>query len=206
MKHFVLSFCLVLVANLLFAQQGRFVFIQEMGRRPFYVRMEDNSFSSSQGGHLILSSLKDSTYNMYIGFPRAQYPEQLFSIKVEGKDRGFELKNMDGQWQLYDMMTMQYLKPARTEDRTMHGQKREDAYTLLMAGVVDDTAVLYASSEDHSTKKDSTAVVPVPGGPVYDKRDIIRYSTENIVEGKLMIYLDRSGPVIDTIRLIIPRL
>lgn len=205
MKHIVLSFGLVLIVNLLFAQQGRFIFIQETGRRPFYVRMEDNSFSSSPGGHLFLSALKDSVYNMFIGFPKSKYPEQLFNIEVKGKDRGFELKNMDGQWQLYDLLTMQFIKPARTEDRTMHGTKREDAYSLLMAGLVDDTAVLYTTVRDEITGKKDSTVVKTPGGPVYDKRDIIRYSTENIVEGKLMIYLDRSAPVIDTIRLIIPR-
>lgn len=203
MKHIVFSFSLLLLANLLFAQQGRFVFIQETGGRPFYVRMEDNSFSSSPGGHLILSSLKDSVYSMFIGFPRAQYPEQLFNVEVKGKDRGFELKNIDGQWELYDLLTMQFILPARSEEKTMQGEKKTDSYSLLMAGVVDDTAVLYASVRDEVAGKGDSAALS--SGQVYDKRDIIRYATENIEEGKLMIYLDRSGPVVDTIRLIIPR-
>jgi hypothetical protein len=49
-----------------------------------------------------------------------------------------------------------------------------------------------------------TTIIPADSA-ARDKRDIIRLSTENIVEGKLMIYVDRSGPVNDTIRIIIPR-
>jgi hypothetical protein len=37
-----------------------------------------------------------------------------------------------------------------------------------------------------------------------DPRDIIRLRTENVEAGKLIIYVDRSGPVNDTIRIIIP--
>lgn len=202
MKHIVMSLGLLLVVNLLVAQ-SRFVFVQETGRRPFYVRMGDNSFSSSAGGHLILSGMKDSVYSMFVGFPRAQYPEQLFNVEIKGKDRGFELKNIDGQWELYDLLTMQFVRPARSELKTEQGEKKTDSYSLLMAGVVDDTAVLYASAHElKAGVKDSTRAA---SGQVYDKRDIIRYQTENIKGGKLMIYLDRSSPVIDTIRLVIPR-
>lgn len=202
MKHIVMSFGLLLAVNLLFAQH-RFVFIQENGGRPFYVRMEDNSFSSSVRGHLILSGLRDSVYSMFIGFPKAQHPEQLFNVEVKGKDRGFELKNIDGQWELYDLLTMQFVRPARLEDKTMHGEKKSDSYSMLMAGVVNDTTVLYASA--HERPAGGGDSVAGGGGPVYDKRDIIRYQTENVREGKLMIYLDRSAPIIDTIRLVIPR-
>lgn len=216
MKRFVFSLGFILFVSLSFAQQERFVFIQETAKRPFYVRMGETSFSSSRGGHLILSSLKDSSYSMFVGFPRAQYPEQLFNVVLKGKDRGFELKNVDGQWQLFDLQILQLMRPIGSGDNSMQGPKKTDSYSELMAGVVNDTAVLYgtmvrqepiriidtvAPQDDGST----TAGSSTPGAPVYDKRDIIRYSTENIMEGKLLIYLDRSAPVVDTIRIIIPR-
>ena len=232
------------------AQQEYFVFIQEPAGQPFYVRMGEHSYSSSAGGHIILSSLRDSVYAMYIGFPRLKFPEMLFNVEVNKKDRGFELKRVSGRWQLDDLQNLQVIRPEAAKGPADSLVKKSDDYSQLMAGVVNDTAVLYgrppqpdsvavaaadsmAKNANNATagsatpepvmrnqtspalpnKSDTTVVAPVrtasapsvqPGGR--DPRDIIRYSTENIKEGKLMIYLDRTSEVIDTIRIVIPRL
>jgi len=248
----------MMMSSQLYAQQDYFVFIQEPAGQPFYVRMGETSYSSSAVGHLILSSLQDSTYRMFIGFPKSRYPEQMFNIEVS-KDRGFELKMVDGRWQLLDLNTKQPLQPVITR-RLENMVRKDDDYSKLMAGVVKDSAVLYTKIQD-TVIADSTlesqpgatpataranesrprAEAPAPGAPdsavnispdpatvpdttagkkqpaqpsqvtvttgvVRDRRDIIRYSTENIVGGKLMIYLDRSGEVTDTIRIIVPKL
>lgn len=216
------------------AQQDYFVFIQQVSGEPFYVRMGEESYSSSANGHLILSRLKDSTYQMFIGFPKGRNAEQLFTVPVNKKDRGFELKQIDGQWQLFDLQSLQLMRPVAGADNSGL-TKKEDSYSRLMAGVVDDTAVLYSTAAEREEVKNEKPTRPVPKGvdtavkagakaalsadtakqtasapPVRssgrDKRDIIRYSTENIVEGKLMIYLDRTSEVTDTIRIIVPRL
>lgn len=216
------------------AQQDYFVFIQQVSGEPFYVRMGEESYSSSAIGHLILSPLKDSTYQMFIGFPKGRNAEHLFTVAVNKKDRGFELKQIDGRWQLFDLQSLQLMKPVAAADNSGL-TKREDSYSRLMAGVVDDTAVLYSTAAEREEVKNEkperqvakavdtaakvsgnvalgadTAKQAAVTAPVRtsgrDKRDIIRYSTENIVEGKLMIYLDRTSEVTDTIRIIVPRL
>ena len=72
-----------------------------------------------------------------------------------------------------------------------------------------DSIVARIDSTAADVKTDSTPgpteVTARTDTSVRDKRDIIRLSTENIMEGKLMIYVDRTGPVNDTIRIIIPR-
>ena len=73
-----------------------------------------------------------------------------------------------------------------------------------------DSIVAKMDSTAMEVKMDSAAPAQVamaapPDSSVRDKRDIIRLSTENIVQGKLMIYVDRTGPANDTIRIIIPR-
>ena len=258
------------------AQKDYYVFIQETSRQPFYVRMGEESHSSSAEGHIILSKLRDSVYNFYIGFPRGR-GELLFIIAMNRKDHGYELRNVDGKRQLFDLQTQQLISPVATTQANEQTFRKKDSYSQLMAGVVDDSAVLYMSPADTlssdtalvknkadsvtmkavaDTSKvtmdepviavadsgkdrnetpvtitsDSTenkekpvanildsiiiqkdtigdaAVVPVqPETSVRDKRDIIRLSTENMAEGKLMIYVDRTGPVNDTIRIIIPR-
>ncbi len=66
-----------------------------------------------------------------------------------------------------------------------------------------DTAAMMTNND--SARNATVAVAPQPDSSVRDKRDIIRLSTENIEEGKLLIYVDRTGPANDTIRIIIPR-
>ncbi|MBO9572662.1 MAG: hypothetical protein J7497_10725 [Chitinophagaceae bacterium] len=239
MKGGFISIVLIFSMFLAEAQQDHFVFIQDTEGKPFYVRMVDKSYSSSPDGHIILPMLKDSIYNMFIGFPGSGGTERLYSIGVNGANRGFELTDNT----LTDIISESIVIPMSSQDKSLIGTRKSDTYSLLMAGVVNDTAVLYGNvvnSEEPLTLKKETkpvvvppkkdtaknaavvltpwpepvkdtttktaAVVVAPGGIVYDKRDIIRYATENIVEGKLMIFLDRSAPVTDTIKLIIPRL
>ena len=274
MKMFFLSLALVFSEVEVMAQQQYFVFIQEASRQPFYVRIKEESHSSSAIGHIILSQLKDSVYNFFIGFPRSRYSEQLFIVPMNRKDHGYELRNSGGRYQLFDLMTQQALMPSNSTPESDQTVRKNDTYSQLMANVVEDSAVLYTSAQDTMVVdsnatvlvdssaavvvKDSVAKKPaakknntkgkkqpaavaktVAADTVIvasadektvenqadsavakennaapdssatamnrDKRDIIRIGTENVSGGKLMIYVDRSGPVNDTIRLIIPR-
>lgn len=234
MKRIIYTMVPLLFCINLFAQKDYFIFIQNTSGQPFYVRMGEKSFSSSVGGHIILAGLKDSSYNLYIGFPKNIAPEQLFIVPVHLKDRGFELKYMNGEWQLFDLQALQLIKPTATKEKNgeARGVKKTDSYSQLMAGVVNDTAVLYAGSagspqEQHkdtaAAKMQETIVVKEPvikepvikdtvapplaaRTPVAINRDIIRYASENLIDGKLIIYIDRTTAAADTIRIIIPRL
>lgn len=270
MKGILFIFVLALGGIRVMAQQEHFVFIQESNKQPFYVRVGEESQSSSASGHMIIAPVKDSVYNFFLGFPRARFAEQRFSIPVK-QDMGYELKRIDGLWQLYDMQTQRYIRPLNTNSRDTGGVRRDDDYSRLMSEVVDDSSILYTEVLDTSRAVDSaqsaaigvkvdTAVVkaakgkkpaakPVAAAKVVmkdtvvakngsavkdsvvadnkmkdsavrgqvvetasgqqeyrDPRDIIRFSTENVKGGKLIIYHDRSGLVADTIRIIIPRL
>lgn len=288
-----ISFVLVLLIGgfELVAQQQYFVFIQESKGQPFYVRIKEDSHSSSSIGHLILPQLKDSVYSLFIGFPKDRYGEQLFMIAINRKDHGYELRNMGGgRYKLYDLLTQQLIDPMSTETLSDQTIRKTDTYSELMADVVKDSAVLYTSAQDTMSvdsnalvkkaesagnraevvapksdsvqvktprktqkkesiteriasaafKNDSLAVntstenaerdsspvavkidstkvasgdeqvvVQMPSQKENtsgrDRRDIIRLRTENVQEGKLMIFVDRTGVVNDTIRLVIPR-
>lgn len=287
-RNFLIAVLLLLGAGAHAQQQQEYyVFIQETARQPFYVRMGEVSHSSSATGHIIVSRLRDSTYNFFIGFPRGRATEQMFTIAMNKKDHGYELKNMNGRWQLFDLQTLELINPSNAQFDAGQTIMRSDSYSNLMAHVVDDSAVLYSRVEDtlttdtvkinaeveagqaqqvgdsstvqvpekspadtvvvakKSKKKtakkpvdtavvttnneqaavntpDTTVVVRstdtaaivntpppqipfVPASSGRDKRDIIRLITENISEGKMMIYVDRSGPENDTIRIVIPR-
>jgi hypothetical protein len=277
MKRIYLTLAVMISGFSMMAQQEYFIFIQETSGQPFYVRMGEQNHSSSAIGHLILSKLKDTTYNLFIVFPGGRGSEQMFTIIMNRKDHGYDLKNNNGKRELLDLQTNQLISPAISTQLSGQTVKRSDTYSKLMAGVVDDSAVLYSAAEDtainvgdsaknaaaivakidsvktadtvgtqaavvtppvitkkgktkkgaaknipvkenppvaaDSVRADSSAVViNVPAAPdstgttsVRDKRDIIRLSTENVAEGRQMIFVDRTGAVNDTIRIIIPR-
>ena len=132
------------------AQQEYFIFLQSDQQQPFYVRVGEKIYSSSVAGHLVLSGLKDSTYSVFIGFPKNQHPEMEFVLQVSRKDHGFQLKEMGDQgWNLFNFITLQMVKPKSTGPKSTayspDVKKKTDSYSTLMAGLVNDSAVLYAS-------------------------------------------------------------
>ncbi len=183
------------------AQQEYFIFLQSDRQQPFYVRVGEKIYSSSAAGHLVVSGLRDSTYSLYIGFPKNQYPEMEFVIPVSKKDQGFQLKDMgDKGWNLFNFLTLQLLKPKSTAPKSTayspDVKKKTDNYSRLMAGVVNDTAVLYATfassvsaepvvkqtisipdKEEKRAEPDTTVSGDKPATPLVAKNDTKRDST-----------------------------
>jgi hypothetical protein len=132
------------------AQQAWFVFLASDNQQPFYVQMGEKIYSSTGTGHLLLHSLKDSTYRLVIGFPQHQYPEQEFVVDINKKDHGYQLKKEAArQWQLYNWQTQQVVAPvagSKKENALLYGERKmNDPFANLMAAVVNDSAILYTS-------------------------------------------------------------
>jgi hypothetical protein len=148
MSKLGLVIVLVLMAGKNYAQDY-FVLIQADNRQPFYVRLNNQLYSSSEGGHLILAQLKDSLYTITVGFPGQGFPEQRFSLAIHQKDQEFRLKNEEGKgWRLYDTRGQELKMPdsgavSGTGKSRFPGVKKDDAFSRLMAEVVHDTAVMY---------------------------------------------------------------
>lgn len=151
--------------------QNYFVFIGSDNRQPFYVRVDSEFHGSSPEGHLILSQLKDSNYNITVGFPGQSLPEQHYVLRVDGKDQAFELRFRDpGGLRLYDLQNNLWLSPrggseAPGEARSA-GVKKDDAFSRMMAGVVHDTAVLYNTYAMEQALSDSPVNATVQSAPV----------------------------------------
>jgi hypothetical protein len=155
------------------AQQAWFIFIQSDNQQPFYIQMGEKIYSSSAAGYLLLHSLKDSTYNLLIGFPQNQFPEQQFAVNINKKDQGYQLKKASArQWELYNWQTEQALKPVagKKSSSPLYGERKvNDHFADLMAAVVNDTAVLYTSvvkkepdsNNNTQTKPDSVKAIAV---------------------------------------------
>jgi hypothetical protein len=128
------------------AQQNWFLYIQSESSQSFYVRIGEKIYSSSPVGHLVINGLRDSTYRLAIGFPQSLYREHQFVLPVRKKDHGFELKKSDARtWILYDWQDQETIRSPRTDSLLYGERKKDDGFASLMAAVVNDSAVLYAS-------------------------------------------------------------
>jgi hypothetical protein len=129
-------------------QAGYLILIDADNKQPFIARIGDNQMASSTHGHLIIPQLQDSSYRVCIRFPREGLPEQIFPVKVNKKDRGFQLQGSDSTWVLYNWQSKEVIHPLKELDSSRlldQGVKREDGFSRLMAAVVNDTSVMYNS-------------------------------------------------------------
>ena len=143
-----------------YAQQDCVILIDADNDQPFYARLDGKTYPSSTAGHLIISRLKGSIYPVVIGFPGNPYPEHLFSLRVTKKDQGFQLKHMGAQgWALYNWQTRE-LKTALTDTASssfalQRGVKKDDAFSRLMASVVNDSLVMYNTYVEEKIPEDT---------------------------------------------------
>jgi hypothetical protein len=129
-------------------QSSYFVLIQADNNQSFYARIDSRIVNSSAEGYLLIAQLKDSNYALSIGFTKSAYPELRFSILINRKDLDFQLKNMGERgWVLYNQETKDLIMPLKedTDKRSSptKGIKEDNAFSRLMAGVVNDSSILY---------------------------------------------------------------
>ena len=105
-KNALLLNIMILVSVMLNAQQNHFVFIQADNKKPFSVKVNNKSYSSSPNGYVIIPKLIEGKYNTMIAFPGDKFPEQQFFLLIDKKDLGFSLKNFEPKgWGLFNLQT-----------------------------------------------------------------------------------------------------
>lgn len=101
----------LLVSQAVYSQKDYFVYLQSEGGQPFFVRMNEQTYSSSANGYLILSRMRDSSYTFRVGWPGKPEEQPYFTVKVGAKDRGLLLKHFTGEgWGLFDLQSMEMVK------------------------------------------------------------------------------------------------
>ncbi len=221
-SYFLISLILIITisAN---AQQSRFIYIQTENSQPFYVKMDNRLLSSSSNGHIIIPKLKDSIYNISIGFPKKEWSEQLFKYTLIGKDVGFLLKNLGEKgWGLLHLQTMQLL--ISEQMGKVEKIESSDAFTTILSNVVNDPSIrqkLIEKSDTAVIVKTFTipvieeklvdvivkkSITPIPDQIVVDslKSVISKIESENSAEGFKLTYIDNNNFGKDTIGVLIP--
>lgn len=125
------------------AQQNHFIYIQTENRQPFYVKLNTNLYSSSATGYLIISKLKEQSYDLAIGFPKNEWPEQKLTCNVADKDLGFLLKNFgDKGWGLFNLQTLDVVMADSKEKKApAEVITKNDEFSNLLSDVVNDPTI-----------------------------------------------------------------
>ncbi|MFM2232258.1 MAG: hypothetical protein RJB31_959 [Bacteroidota bacterium] len=154
-----------------------YIFIEADGQQPFYLKQGNTTLSSSATGFLIIPKITASEMEFSIGFPKNIYPEVSFYISGTDRDRGFQLKMMEGQgWSLFDRTSLEVIKggvPKASPIELQLPKKEEGSFAKLLATATDDQSLLETMPKKDSIEKASpgksikkaelTAVATKPG-------------------------------------------
>jgi hypothetical protein len=154
-----------------------YIFIEADGQQPFYLKQGNTTKSSSAAGFLIIPKITASEMEFSIGFPKNIYPEVSFYISGTDRDRGFQLKMMEGQgWSLFDRTSLEVIKggvPKASPIELQLPKKEEGSFAKLLATATDDQSLLESMPKKDSlekaspgksiTKAELTAVATKPG-------------------------------------------
>jgi hypothetical protein len=201
------------------AQQTHFIYIQTNDKQSFYVKLNDKVYSSAASGYVILSKLIDSTYNLVIGFPKTELPQQNLSCTINKKDLGFILKDFgDKGWGLLNLQTsdITMANSASSENNTIK-EERTDSFSNMLSAVVNDPIIkqdIIVKKEVKDTSQSIQNTEPagietvskeIPASmPITVKSTITKMMQKINQGGTELIYLDNNNSSQDTIRMFIP--
>jgi hypothetical protein len=191
MKRFAFCIAILFWSVNLMAQQEYFIFIQADNGQPFYAIVNAKTHSSTPRGNLIISRLRDTTYQITIGFPGNKYPEQVFAVAINKKDKGFQLRQVStSEWNLFNWQNQESIKPpSRSSSNQMaQGERKTDGFAVLMANVVNDSTVLYTSiaKAEPGLKEKKEETKADPGTGINENStDVAKNSSSNEVDKML---------------------
>ena len=142
-KTFSIIVFLMLTALGLKSQQTHFIYIQSEDKQPFYIRFKEKIISSSESGYLIAPKLEQGQLNFTLGFPKNAWPSSSYSLEIESKDLGFQLKKVDElTWALYNIQTSDLLSPVEVNKVSNQiVETSTDEFTNILAEVSNTPSV-----------------------------------------------------------------
>jgi len=191
------------------AQHQHFLYLQTDNKQPFFVRVNEQVYSSSTSGYVVIPKLVKGDYNLSVGFPKNEFPQQSIAIKING-DGGYLLKNFpDKGWGLYNIHTMEVIMAGAQKANTpVTSSTRTDAFSNVLADVVNTPSL----KEEQAKVKDPEVKAPAPQPEPARIQEqvttantiqpsIIKLSSTKDEQGSYAVYLDPSSG--DTIKVFI---
>ncbi|MEO6232130.1 MAG: DUF4476 domain-containing protein [Ferruginibacter sp.] len=207
------------------AQQNHFIYIQTEGKQPFYVKLNNNIYSSSSSGYLVLSKLKSGNYDLKVGFPKNEWPEQNVSCSIGERDLGYLLKNFaEKGWGLFNLQTLDVvMADAKEKKTTVAVETKNDEFSNLLSNVVNDPTIKQVDVVPQAppppapvkevvieqpivTTVSTDTMAIVSQEPETAPKSVIKKLLMNAnAEGVDMVFIDLSEGNVDTVRVFIPK-
>ncbi len=217
--NFLIAFFIFITHTV--AQQNHFIYIQTENKQPFYVRVGDKLLSSSSVGYIVIPKLQNGIYEMNIGFPKNEWPQQRITVTVNNNDAGFVLKNFEEKgWGLFNMQTLDIIMASAGQaNKDGAAKNQSDGFADVLADVVNTPSIKQkpAAEKTSETKALSENPKPVPVTetritPVVKEEKPATTVLKPPVKllstldntGRSIIYADAYNGNTDTIRIFIP--
>lgn len=213
-------FLKLLLINLLlfssaFSQSKHFLYFETQNRQPFFARIKDKVYSSTESGYLIIPQLTEATYLITIGFPKNILPAHKYNIKIQDKDLSYRLEVKDSVlWDVYDVQNSTVLIAAEVaKPQVSYTQTQNDEFTNVLAQVSNTPSVKNINPDSEVETKTDTAIVsvsaksvseakpPMPASTAKESTVINISQTMSLIDstGRSMIYTVKNGMKNDTV-------
>jgi len=137
-RNLIYSVFFVFCCESSIAQQTHFIYIQADGNRSFFVKLNDQFYTSSPSGYVILPKLRDGSYKVKVGFPNSDGILQSFDCKVDKRDIGYLLKNFQKGWALFNLQTSGITMAGSHDANNPAPQTNENAFVALLSDATAD--------------------------------------------------------------------
>ena len=211
LKSWFIYFLSFLLSVTVQAQQVRFIYIQTENKEPFYVKIDNRVFTSSESGYLIISRLIENEYKLVIGFPENEWPELNVTVNVKDTNAGFMLKNYGkGGWGMINMQSMEFLVMQKSSAllKEMETKTSDNEFARVLAAVVNDPSIAEVTIAKkiteavNTTTENKPVVIPAAKETVQPK--VAKLMQDSTSEGLLITYLDSVTAGADTVKVFLP--
>jgi hypothetical protein len=212
-----------------YAQRTAYLYLQSEGGNPFYLKKDNQIYSSTASGYLIVSKLPENDQLFYIGFPGGTTPEMLFRLSIGNGGRGVLIKFFGERgWGLFDFQdaTITYPLPVDNAGNYKSSTKEQnpvnDPFANMLSQVTNDSTVKYVGERVEGVKTvqvepqdtivstteieiNTLAPDSIISRPTFSKSEIIRAGIETGSNGTNLVYVvSKPNSDQDTIHIFIP--
>lgn len=137
MKHRLFFWALLLFTALTSKSQERyFVFIQTDDNQLFYVKANNQIFSSTTLGSVIVPKIGEGDLIISIGFPQNRWNPLRYKLSVKNKDLAYVLKKSNSNsWSLYDYYSMTIIEPLDSSNASNNSARPVNDFATLLSQV-----------------------------------------------------------------------
>ena len=218
MSRLIIAFSLLLSFCTVNAQQNHFIYIQTENKQPFSVKLDNQVFSSTATGYLIVPKLKNGVYNLQIGFVKSDIPDQTIVCTVENKDAGYLLKNFGAKgWGLFNLQTSVVTMSGEPVKQKVVEESAADDFSGKLSKVVNDPGIRQPEPKKPVSNENAVAVkktetidheqaVVSPAEAQHVSNKFITKTINKVTDnGTELQYLIREEEKTDTVNLVIPK-